>query len=74
MATQELRVGLINAGIYLLEREMAETIPEGRAVSMETEFLPGLIGHGLHAVVGEGPFLDIGTPEAYATISLLGTR
>jgi len=26
-----------------------------------------LIGHGLYAVVGEGPFLDIGTPEAYAT-------
>jgi len=25
-----------------------------------------LIGHGLYAAVGEGPFLDIGTPEAYA--------
>ena len=57
--------GLINAGIYLLEREAAETIPEGRAVSLETEFFPRLIGHGLYAVVGEGPFLDIGTPEAY---------
>jgi NDP-sugar pyrophosphorylase family protein len=58
--------GLINAGIYLLEREVAETIPDGRPVSMETEFFPGLIGHGLYAVVGDGPFLDIGTPEAHA--------
>ena len=57
--------GLINAGIYLFEREAAEIIPEGRAVSLETEFFPRLIGHGLYAVVGEGPFLDIGTPEAY---------
>jgi NDP-sugar pyrophosphorylase family protein len=62
----EKRAGLINAGVYLLEREVAESIPDGRAVSMETEFLPQLIGHGLYAVVGEGPFLDIGTPEAYA--------
>ena len=61
----EKRAGLINAGVYLLEREAAETIPEGRAVSIETEFFPRLIGHGLYAVVGEGPFLDIGTPEAY---------
>ena len=43
----------------------AETIPEGQAVSLKTEFFPRLIGHGLYAVVGEGPFLDIGTPEAY---------
>ena len=58
--------GLINAGVYLLERQVAETIPDKRAVSLETEFLPELIGHGLFAVVGEGPFLDIGTPETYA--------
>ena len=61
------RAGLINAGIYLLEREVVKTIPEGRTVSIETEFFPTLIDHGLYAVVGNGPFLDIGTPEAYAT-------
>ncbi len=58
--------GLINAGIYLLEREAAETIPGGGAVSLEIEFFPQLIGHGLYAVVGEGPFLDIGTPDAFS--------
>ena len=57
--------GLISAGVYLMEREAADTIPEGRAVSLETEFFPRLIGHGLYGVVGDGPFLDIGTPEAY---------
>ncbi len=57
--------GLISAGIYLLEREVVESIPEGKAVSIETDFFPQLIGNGLYAVLGKGPFLDIGVPEAY---------
>jgi NDP-sugar pyrophosphorylase family protein len=61
----EERSGLINAGVYLFERKTLESIPEGRAVSIEIDFLPRLIGHGLYGVVGEGPFIDIGTPEAY---------
>jgi NDP-sugar pyrophosphorylase family protein len=63
----EQRPGLINAGIYLLERETAESIPTGRAVSLETEFFPQLIGNRLYAAAGDGPFIDIGTPEAYAS-------
>jgi len=61
----EKQGGLISAGVYLFERQIVESIPEGRAVSLETDFFPWLIGNGLYAVVGEGPFLDIGTPEAY---------
>jgi len=61
------RASLINAGLYLLEREIVTTIPEGRAVSLETEVFPQLVGRGLYAVIGKGPFLDIGTPEAYAS-------
>jgi D-glycero-alpha-D-manno-heptose 1-phosphate guanylyltransferase len=59
------RAGLINAGVYLLEREVVHSIPMGRATSIETDLFPQLIGRGLYAVVGEGPFIDIGTPEAY---------
>ncbi len=58
--------GLINAGIYLLEKKIAQDIPEDRAVSIETEFFPRLIGRGLYGVVGKGPFIDIGTVERYA--------
>lgn len=60
------RAGLINAGIYLVEREIMAGIPEGRSVSWETEVFPQMIGKGLYAVEGTGPFLDIGTPESYA--------
>jgi NDP-sugar pyrophosphorylase family protein len=63
----EGRSGLINAGVYAFERSVLDAIPQGRPVSLETEILPGLAGRGLHAAVGEGPFLDIGTPEAYET-------
>ncbi|MFQ5922736.1 MAG: sugar phosphate nucleotidyltransferase, partial [Anaerolineales bacterium] len=63
---QENRAGLINAGTYLLERKLVETIPKNRAVSLETEFFPQLIGQGLYAVIGEGPFIDIGIAEELA--------
>lgn len=58
--------GLISAGIYLFERQLLSALPAGRAVSLEREVLPGLVGQGLRGVVGAGPFIDIGTPESYA--------
>lgn len=62
-----LGAGAISAGVYLLERSMIATVPADRPISIEQEIFPGLIGSGLFAVTGGGPFLDIGTPESYAT-------
>lgn len=56
--------GLINAGIYLLERDVVKEIPEGGMVSLEKEVFPDLIGKGLYGVLCDGPFIDIGTPES----------
>jgi mannose-1-phosphate guanylyltransferase len=66
----------INAGAYVLEREVAETIPAGRAVSFEREIFPGLVGDGLYAWNAEGYWIDIGTPERYleSTYDLLAGR
>jgi D-glycero-alpha-D-manno-heptose 1-phosphate guanylyltransferase len=58
--------GLVSTGIYVIEREAAETIPTGGSVSLETDFFPSLVGRGLFAVAGQDPFMDIGTPESYA--------
>lgn len=58
--------GLINAGIYLMARDIGETIPKGQAYSLETDFFPRFVGRGLYAVAGEPPFIDIGTPESFA--------
>jgi mannose-1-phosphate guanylyltransferase len=55
----------INAGAYLLERDVIERIPAGRAVSIEREIFPELVGDGLHGYLAAGYWKDIGTPERY---------
>jgi mannose-1-phosphate guanylyltransferase len=57
---------LINAGVYVLNPEVLQLIPEGRAVSMEREIFPKLAAHGeLFGHVVHGLWMDIGKPEEY---------
>ena len=63
--SQKKQSGLINAGIYLLEREIVEEIPEEKMVSLEKEIFPALIGKGLYGVLSNESFIDIGTPESF---------
>jgi mannose-1-phosphate guanylyltransferase len=66
----------INAGAYVVERDVAEAIPAGRAVSFEREIFPELVGDGLYGYAAEGYWIDIGTPDRYleATWDLLAGR
>ncbi len=59
--------GWINAGVYLLNSELILEVPENSAVSLEREIFPTWIGRGLYGFQSEAVFLDIGTPEAYAS-------
>jgi NDP-sugar pyrophosphorylase family protein len=61
--------GLINAGVYVLQRSVVESIPAGREVSLERETFPSLIGRRFFGEPGSFAFLDIGTPESYAAAS-----
>ena len=56
---------LVSAGAYMLERSVLDLIPPDRAVSLEREIWPALIGRGLYGHVTSGYWLDIGTPERY---------
>jgi D-glycero-alpha-D-manno-heptose 1-phosphate guanylyltransferase len=58
--------GWINAGVYCVARELISGIPAGRAVSIEHEIFPMLIGSGLCGFPVRGAFIDIGTPHSYA--------
>ena len=61
---------LINAGIYVLEREVLNMIPEGREVSIEREVFPELQAMGkLRAYVSSAYWRDIGTPRSYLAAS-----
>jgi mannose-1-phosphate guanylyltransferase len=66
----------INAGAYVVERDVVEEIPAGRAVSFEREVFPELVGDGLYGFAAEGYWIDIGTPDRYleATWDLLAGR
>jgi len=72
----ESAAGLVNAGVYVLERAVVEAVPEGRAVSIEREVFPGLVGDGLFGLALDGYWVDIGTPERYleATWDILEGR
>ena len=63
---EEIDTDLINAGLYVLEPEVLELVPEGRAVSIEREVFPQLAAEGtVFGVALPGYWLDVGTPESY---------
>jgi NDP-sugar pyrophosphorylase family protein len=63
--------GWVNAGIYLIARQLIEEIPQARAVSLERDVFPTWIGRGFCGYRHDGVFLDIGTPESYAQAAQL---
>lgn len=66
----ETHTSLINAGIYILEREVLNMIPKGREVSIEREIFPELQAMGkLRAFVSSSYWRDIGTPRNYLAAS-----
>jgi mannose-1-phosphate guanylyltransferase len=66
----EADVDTINAGTYVLEPAVLELIEPARAVSVEREVFPWLVGQGLYARVDDGRWRDIGTPESYLAANL----
>jgi mannose-1-phosphate guanylyltransferase len=73
-AAEELDTNLINAGAYILERNVLDGMPPaGTNVSIEREVFPTLVGRGLYGFEASGYWLDIGTPDRYlqATYDIL---
>jgi len=67
------RPGLINGGVYILNRAVLGHIPEGPA-SLEKDVFPRLLSQGVYALEQQGMFIDIGTPEDYARAQQLCDR
>ncbi len=61
------RPGLINGGIYVMNKEVLSDIPLGVKCSLEHEMIPAMLetGKKIGAVVNNGYFIDIGVPEDY---------
>ena len=57
----------INTGIYVLEPEIFDRIPEGRSVDFSGEVFPAVLeaGEPLYGYVADGYWEDVGTTAAY---------
>jgi mannose-1-phosphate guanylyltransferase len=64
-SADQIDTNLISAGAYVLDRSIVEMIQPDRAVSIEREIWPRLVGKGLHGFPTDAYWLDIGTPERY---------
>lgn len=54
--------GLINAGVYLLRKQIVSGLPAGTAISLERDVFPDFLGKKFYGVVSRGTFIDIGVP------------
>ncbi|WP_167501952.1 mannose-1-phosphate guanylyltransferase [Streptomyces malaysiensis] len=64
---EEIVTDQINAGAYVFNRSVIDTIPVDRPVSVERETFPGLLADGAHlqGMVDSTYWLDLGTPQAF---------
>ncbi|PIS03459.1 MAG: hypothetical protein COT85_00050 [Chlamydiae bacterium CG10_big_fil_rev_8_21_14_0_10_42_34] len=57
--------GWINAGIYLMKRDLFENLDLGPTFSLEKEVFPHLLNKNVLSYPCSGTFIDIGTKESY---------
>ena len=66
-SADEITCNTINAGIYVLEPETFDRIPDTVRYSIERKYFPSLVERGetFVAYIDRGYWLDIGTPATY---------
>jgi mannose-1-phosphate guanylyltransferase len=70
-AAGQAPTNLINAGTYVLEPSVLDSIPADRRVSIERETFPALVSDGrLFAQASSADWLDAGTPAAFLEANL----
>jgi NDP-sugar pyrophosphorylase family protein len=65
--------GLINAGIYVIDRDLLRHISDGPG-SLERDVFPKWLERNIFAFESAGVFIDIGTPEDYAKAQAIYDR
>jgi NDP-sugar pyrophosphorylase family protein len=64
---------LINAGVYLMQKDVFSYMPDENYFSLEYDFFPKLIENKCYGFIIENELIDIGTPERYEkAIHLMG--
>jgi NDP-sugar pyrophosphorylase family protein len=55
----------INAGIYIFDRNVFNSMPRKKTFSLELDFFPKIVVKNCFGYTKSGFFIDIGTPERY---------
>jgi NDP-sugar pyrophosphorylase family protein len=64
--------GWINAGIYLISKNILEELPKGRNISLEKDVFANLVGRSFYVHCGKmSKFIDIGIPESIAQAQII---
>lgn len=66
--TAQAKKGLINAGVYILDKTLLQGLPKNTAISLEQDVFPALVKNQQVAGVmapENSYFIDIGIPETY---------
>jgi NDP-sugar pyrophosphorylase family protein len=67
--------GLVNAGVYLVRKQIVRDLPAETAISLEREVFPRLLDRGVYGLVCTGIFIDIGIPADFKRAqTLLASR
>lgn len=57
--------GLINAGVYLIKKNIFDNIEEDQEISFERQILPDMTKCDAYGYMISGKFIDIGIPDDY---------
>lgn len=65
----QITADTVNAGIYIMEKEVLKNIPKNREYSFEREVFPELINKNepVYGYIFKGYWIDTGTPQKYKT-------
>lgn len=58
----------VNAGLYCMNQSVFDRMPKQAAFSLETDLFPQMTDRPFYGFQIDGTFLDIGTPQRYASV------
>lgn len=63
----DARPGLVNTGLYLMEPEILDQIPDNRPFDFARDLFPSMLenGSGINGLPMDGYWIDVGRPSAY---------
>lgn len=69
--SRAVTTNLINAGIYILEAEVLDRIPQGKWSMFERDVFPQLAAEGepVYGYIDNSYWIDMGTPEKYTQLN-----